>query len=95
MAAVLASCQAVVASDSTRVRIDRVRGAEDFPARLNHIVTFPNHGANRARNHERDDLREVRPISQVSIVFLTVFLAGVHQLNRNKLVSFLFKVLND
>jgi len=95
VADVTSDINSVVTTDGTGGRCQRVGGAEENASSLNSVSSFPNHGADRSREHVIDQAREEWLVRKVRVVLLEVLLAGGDELDGSKFVSPLLKTRDD
>jgi len=95
VADVAADVNGEVATDGARGGGSGVGGTEKGTAGLDGITTLPDHGADGARVHVRDQTSEERLVAEVSVVLLEVLLAGGGELNGSHLEALRLEARDD
>ena len=95
MANVSADVDALVSSDSSRIRIKWLGCAKDLPASQDGIVTFPNHTADGSRRCVVDESIEEWFVLEVDVVLFELCPAWLFQFHGDKFETSVFEFGDD
>lgn len=95
MGNVAANVNGVVAADGAGGGLERVGGAENGAALLDHVLALPDGGEDGARGHVLEETGKEGLLLEVLVVLAEERLRGLGQLDGDKLEAALLKAAND